>query len=459
VPNLAESVTSNPAFTEWTIKLRPNIKFHNGEPLNADALKLNIDSWRGANPNLPARLFIFVYNNIADVQKVDDLTVKVVTKTPWAALPSYLYNTGRSGIMAPAQINLGSAGCATNMIGTGPFKLNSPSDWKVNESLTVVKNPDYWKKDAKGKQLPYLDKITFVPVPDSPTRDTQLQGGQLDLVHTSSAQSIDRLKTVAGVTETTEKAGNRDVRYYLINTSKAPFDNPDARLALAYALNVPEINTIRNKGMFDVTNSIIDSKGEGYVKNTKFPKYNLNKAKDLVQKVKAASGGQFNVTFLTTNDTENLSEAQLLVEQAKEAGMNADIAQFDQSGLINEALGGRFSVLLWRNFHSDPAFGDVGNYVWWTQGSPINFGKINNPEIQADLDTGRTSADDGARSTAYQEFNMAMSAGTYVVPAWFVDWTIAAKGVKGTAGAPLPDGSKPRFMYGRIPVDSLVRSN
>jgi peptide/nickel transport system substrate-binding protein len=246
VPNLAESVTSNPTFTEWTIKLRPNIKFHNGEPLNADAVKLNIDSWRGANPNLPARLFLFVYNNIADVQKVDDLTVKVVTKTPWAAFPSYLYLVGRAGIMAPAQIN-SPATCATNMIGTGPFKLNNPGDWKVNESLTVNKNPEYWKKDAKGNQLPYLDRITFVPVVDSPTRDTQLQGGQLDLMHTSSAQSIDRLQTVPGVTETTEKAGNRDVRYYLVNTSRPPFDNADARLALAYALNVPEINTIRNK--------------------------------------------------------------------------------------------------------------------------------------------------------------------------------------------------------------------
>ena len=98
------------------------------------------------------------------VTKVDDLTVKVTTKTPWKAFPAYLYLEGRAGIMAPAQIN-NSATCATNMIGTGPFKLNSPSDWKVNESLKVVKNPDYWRKDAKGNALPCaeLDHVRADP--------------------------------------------------------------------------------------------------------------------------------------------------------------------------------------------------------------------------------------------------------------------------------------------------------
>ena len=174
VPNLAESVTPNATFNEWTIKVRPNIKFHNGEPLNADAVKQNLDAW------LKGRLIQFVYSNVASVDKGDDLTVKVTTKTPWPAFPAYLYLQGRAGIMAPAQVG-NEATCATNMIGTGPFKL-APNGWKVNESLTVEKNPNYWKKDAKGTQLPYLDKITFVPIPDSPTRDTQLQGGQLDMI-------------------------------------------------------------------------------------------------------------------------------------------------------------------------------------------------------------------------------------------------------------------------------------
>ena len=444
VPNLAESVTPNADFTSWAIKVRSGVKFHDGTALDAAAVKQNIDAW------LKGSLLGFVFNNIASVDVVDPLTVNVTTKVPWPALPAYLYLVGRAGIAAPAQLNNPDT-CATNLIGTGPFKLDS---WKINEALTVSKNTSYWKKDAKGNALPYLDKITFVPVVDSPTRDTQLLGGQLNIMHTSSALSIDKLRSSGTIDTVTEPPGNRDVRYYMLNTAAAPFNNPDARLAIAQAINVKEINQIRNKGINDVTTSIIDSKAQGYVKNNGFPKYDPKAAADLVTKVKAANGGSFDVTFLTTDDTENLAEAQLLAEQVKKVGMTPNISQVAQSQLISTALQGKFSVMLWRNFHSDPQFGDAGNYVWWSSTSPINFPRIKDPAMQASLDDGRVTSTDAA----YQKFNQEMAAGQYIIPAWFVNWTIASKGVKGVLGAPLPDGSKPRFMYGRIPVDGLYLS-
>ena len=450
VPNLAESVTPNATFNEWTIKVRPNIKFHNGEPLNADAVKQNMDAW------LKGRLFQFVYSNVASVDKVDDLTVKVTTKTPWPAFPAYLYLQGRAGIMAPAQVG-NDATCATNMIGTGPFKL-APNGWKVNESLTVEKNPTYWKKDAKGTQLPYLDKITFVPIPDSPTRDTQLQGGQLDMMHTSSAASIDTLKGVSGVKLALEPAGNRETRYYLVNSQRAPFNDPNARKALATALNTKEINTIRNRGLFTTTGAIIDSKSPGYLKNNGMPKFNLKEAQKLVAQVKAANGGSFPVTLLAANDSENVGEMELMKEQLTKAGMTVEISAVDQSSLVNELLGGKFSVTLIRNFHSDPAFGDAGNYVWWTKGSPVNFGRIDDPTIQTALDTGRVSTDEAARTKAYEDFNKAMAAGVYLVPAWYSQWAIATKNVAGTQGAPLPDGTQQKFMNARVPVDGLYKT-
>ncbi len=445
VPNLAESVTPNADFTQWTVKVRSGVKFHNGEALDAAAVKQNIDAW------LKGSLLGFVFNNIQQVDVVDPLTVKITTKVGWPALPAYLYLVGRAGIAAPAQLNNPDT-CATNLIGTGPFKLDS---WKVNEALTVSKNTSYWKKDAKGNALPYLDKITFVPVVDSPTRDTQLLGGQLNIMHTSSSLSIDKLRNSSGIDTVTEPPGNRDVRYYMLNTAAAPFNNADARLAIAQAINVKEINQIRNKGINDVTTSIIDSKAQGYVKNNGFPKYDPKAAKALVDKVKAANGGSFDVTFLTTDDSENLAEAQLLSEMVKKVGMNPNISQVAQSQLIGTALQGKFSVMLWRNFHSDPEFGDAGNYVWWSKTSPINFPRINDPEMQTSLDEGRLQSQD----SSYETFNKEMAGGQYIIPAWFVNWTIASKGVKGILGAPLPDGGgSPRFMYGRIPVDGLYLS-
>ena len=265
--------------------------------------------------------------------------MKVTTKTPWKAFPAYLYLEGRAGIMAPAQMN-NAATCATNMIGTGPFKLNTPSDWKVNESLKVVKNPDYWRKDAKGKALPCANSITFVPIPDSPTCDTQLLGGQLDIMHTSSSQSIDKLSTTPGIDVVREKPGNRETRIYQINATKAPFNDPDARLASGYAIDAKTINQIRNKGLNTLAHQTMDSKSPGYLKKNGFPKYNLKKAQELVDKVKAANGGTFDVTLLTTTDSDNSQEGQLLIEQLQKAGMNAKMNQVDQSSLVTTCSAG-----------------------------------------------------------------------------------------------------------------------
>ena len=103
VPYLAKSVTPDAEHTTWTITLRPDITFHDGTPLDADALKLNLDSYRGA-PDAPntGPLFAIYFNFIDDVQVVDPLTVKVVLKTPVTDFPSYLYSSGRLGIAAPA---------------------------------------------------------------------------------------------------------------------------------------------------------------------------------------------------------------------------------------------------------------------------------------------------------------------------------------------------------------------
>jgi peptide/nickel transport system substrate-binding protein len=201
----------------------------------------------------------------------------------------------------------------------------------------------------------------------------------------------------------------------------------------------------------------MDSNSPGYLKNNGMPTYNLKKAKQLVAQVKEKNGGAFDVNFLTTNDSENGNEGQLLIEQAKKAGMNARLTQVDQSSLVNELLAGNFSVTLVRNFYSDPAFGDASSYVWFSKGSPVNFSKFDDPTVQAALDAGRVSTDPDKLNVAYEDFNKAMAKGIYNVPAWYSTWALASKGITGQSGAPLPDGSKPLVLNGRFPVDALCK--
>ena len=453
VPYLAKSVEPNADYTEWTIGLRDGVRFHDGSSLDADAVKLNLDAYRAA-PGAPngGPLFGKIFDFIADVAVVDPLTVKVTLNTPVVAFPSYLFSDGRIGIMAPAQLNAGDD-CATKMIGTGPFKLES---YAQNEKTVVARNPDYWQQG-----FPKAAKITFVPVVDGASRVTQLAGGQLDMLDTSTALQTDALRQLGPGTARllTQKPGYRELSYYALLSDSKPFDNPDARLAVALAVDKVEIDQIRTKGMFTVANGLMDSGVPGYLKNAGYPKHDLKKAKALVEKVKAEDGS-FDVVLGDTPEPENSAQLQLLQAQLAKAGINARISLFDEATLINKALAGDIDILQWRNLHGGYSNeNDSDEYPWWSNfdtGNFINFSRFSNPETQALLDRGRGQSAIADIKQTYTEFNQVMAKNNYIVPLWYVNWTIGYQPKVALTLPPLPDGAgKPLFVYGRIPVLGL----
>ncbi|MFM7069499.1 MAG: ABC transporter substrate-binding protein, partial [Actinomycetes bacterium] len=244
VPFLAESVKPDATYTTWTITLRSGVKFSDGSPLTATVVKNNLDAYRGKYPARKPLLFIFVLQNVKDVTVVDDLNLTVTTVTPWPSFPAFLHSSGRLGIMGQAQLDDPKT-CDRNLIGTGPFKLK---EWKPDDQLTVVKNPDYWRKDKNGVQLPYLNSITFKPYPDAQARLNALQSGELSAGHYSGAEQIDALRTAKenGTLQEIESEKFTELSYGLLNVSKPPFNNKNARLALAYGTNRKTFNKALN---------------------------------------------------------------------------------------------------------------------------------------------------------------------------------------------------------------------
>jgi peptide/nickel transport system substrate-binding protein len=453
VPYLAKSVTPNAELTEWTIALRPDVTFHDGTPLDAAAVKLNLDSYRGA-PDAPnsGPLFTIYFKFIADVEVVDPLTVKVVLNTPVADLPAYLYSSGRLGISAPAQLNAGDD-CSTKLIGTGPFVL---SEYKQNEKTVVTKNPDYWQRG-----YPKANEITFVPVPEGESRVTQLRGGELDLMHTDQGLQIDTLRGLGDQVQVlTQQPGFREIHYYFLLAGNPPFDDATARQAFAAAIDRDKITQIRTNGVFEIANSLMDRKAPGYRKNAGYPKYDPKEAKQLVDEYKAAHGGAFGVILGGTQDQASGSELQLVKEQLDAVGIDAEIAQFDQATQINKALSGDINMLDWRNLHGCCAdHNDESLYVWFASydtGDIVNFGHFSNATTQGLLDKGRAMTALSDVKANYRSFNQTMAEEGYLLPMWYVDWTIGAQPDVKLAFPPLPDGNgKPLFLYGRLPVLGL----
>ena len=441
VPYLAQSVDHDATYTRWTITLREGVKFHDGTRVTADAVKQNLDAYR-RNALIGAGL-----KDIADVAVNGPELLTVTTARPWVAFPWFLYNDGRLVIVAPAQL-ADPQTCASHLIGSGPFVFDR---WRVNEELVVTRNGDYWRRDAQGGQLPYLDRITFKPVTDAAQRVLELEGGELDLIHTSDGQFVHALEQNASRFRLLhEKRGRRAVRYYLLNVRRPPLDDRMAREAIALAINRREINAVRNRGVFHVANGPFDEDVAGFVKDTGYPKYNPTRAKLLVESYKSAHGGLFSVTIETSNDPAELAEAQLVQEQLRAVGIDVGLKQGDQTTIVADAASGQFSILLWRNHPgNDPDM----NYQWWSTGSALNFGGIDDARLQSLLEQGRSELDPVKRTQIYREVNREFASQLFNLWSYRPEWMIAAeKRVHGLGGLTLPGTSSKPLFTGREPL-------
>lgn len=439
VPFLAESVEPNDDYTQWTITLRDGIKFHDGSDLTAAVVKNNLDAYRGQYPARQPLLFVFVFEPIQSVDVVDDLTLTVTMKEPWTAFPATLYGSGRVGMVAQAQLDDAET-CDTNLIGTGPFKLD---EWIVNDHLTASKNPDYWQKDAEGNDLPYLDSIEYRPIIDETTRVNALQSGELQAMQTNDGTAIETIK--AGVDDGSLGAFDTDryseVSYVMFNTSKPPFDNPLARQVVAYAIDREQYNSIIGLDQFELASGPFAKGVMGYLEDAGFPEYDPDKAEELAAQYEQETGQPLTFALTSANSDATVRQSSFLQDQLKKVGVEVTLDPIEQAQQINTVLGDDWQATTWRNH---PGGDPDTQYNWWYGGSPVNFGKFDDEQMNALLDTGRTSSDPAERQDAYESINRLFSETLYDSWLNWSNWTIGTEpSVQGVFGPDLPDGSAP----------------
>ena len=198
-PNLAESVTSNSTGTVWTITVRPNIEFHNGAPCDGAAVAANFEAHQASLLTGPA------LTPIQSIVVTSPLVVTITMKTPWVPFDYYLCGGIGSQFAFVAEPNWLATGSQTNPVGTGPFVFQ---EWVPNDHFTATRNPKYWRAG-----MPYLDSITYKPIPDPDQILASLQSGAIDIMHTDTPPSSSRCgPTRPSATATTgEVAGEPDM--------------------------------------------------------------------------------------------------------------------------------------------------------------------------------------------------------------------------------------------------------
>jgi len=444
VPYLAESVEPNDDFTEWDITLRDGVTFHDGSALDAQVVKNNLDAFRGQYPTRSPLLFIFVFSNIAEVEVVDDLTVRVTTNEPWPAFPAALFGSGRIGISAQAQLDDEST-CDRQLIGTGPFKF---VEWRQNERLVTEKNEDYWQTDENGVQLPYLDELVFRPIIDGAARVNALLGNEINAMHTSGAEFIDELRAAQenGDVSNFESEEFAEVAFGQLNAGQAPFDNKNARLAAIHAIDMEMLNEVRNLGLLTNANGPFAPGNMGYLEDTGYPTYDLEQAQEYVEAYEDETGEPLEFTLLSTNDEATRATAQLIQEMAQQAGMTVNLRDMSQSELIDNAIAGSFQAMAFRNY---PGGDPDTQFNWWTEGSPVNFGRFSEVDdgvIDGLMQQGRVTSDEAERQDIYEQVNRRFAEEGYSIWLQWTLWNIGTStDVFGILGPDLPDGGGAPF--------------
>jgi peptide/nickel transport system substrate-binding protein len=385
-PYFATGFEHNADYSQWLIRLRPGVLFHNGKPANATAISRTLNDLKKSP--ITGQAF-FAVNSIT-VQ--DEQTIVVKTNGPWVSFPGMLAT--QVGVVADPDWVESNDG--VKPVGTGPFKIQ---DWKIGTSLTAQRNRSYWQKDAHGASLPYLDSVEFRVIDDGTARAEALKSGDIDLMQSTSGEDILQFQKTDGFQVITDNQGETQERFIELNTMQPPFDDVDARQAVAYATDKAKFNQAMSGGYNEVANGPFPPTSPWFVESG-YPQYDPAKAKTLVTAVKARHGGKFEFAVIAVPDPQVQAEISLLKEMWEEAGIKVTIETLDAKALVIRVIFGHFQSTIWLQFDAPQP---IIEGVWWApeNATPLdpptislNGARNKDPEIGAALMRGRAATDD-----------------------------------------------------------------
>jgi peptide/nickel transport system substrate-binding protein len=434
-PYLAKSLVGNSTFDTWTMTLRSGIQFNDGSALTSAVVKANFDVLK-ASPLTGTALAL-----VASVDTPDAMTVVYHLTEPSPGFPA-AFTTQVGYVFGEAMIQQATSGASgTNKpVGTGPFIY---ADWQPNDHFIATRNPHYWRSG-----YPYLDQITFKPIPDTTQRESTLRSGGVDLILSTDPNSIDHFRSQSSyqvVDNLTSKVvGQSSMGFIMLNTAVAPTNDLRIRQALAKATNQAEIQKLYGGGFTQPVNGLFlpDSP---YYSQTGFPTFDLAGAKSLVNAYKAQHGTP-SLQLITIPDPRYENLVQILQQMWNQAGFNTTVGTVQQADIISDFVTGKFQAATSYQFGAvEPGL----NYVWWstTTLSPIggiglNFPRNNDPQIQTALETGRTTTDQATRVAAYQKVNSLLAHDLpYIWLSQYVFAAVANSRVQNFNNLVLPDQS------------------
>ena len=389
VPQLALFYETSADGKEMTIRLRPNVKFQDGEPFDAEAAKFSLER----HLNMPGSFRKPELAALDHVEVVDALTIKLVLKTPFSPLITQL--TDRAGMMvSPKAVKEAGDKFGLHPVCAGPYKF---VERVQQDRMVFEKFADYWNKD----NVP-IDRVVFLPIVDATVRLANLKSGGLDLIERVLATDIKDVRADPKlVLATASELGYLGLTINIGNDkNKGPLSQSDkVRQALELSIDRDAINQVVFNGEFTPGNQWVSPAHPYYQKAFPIPKRDVDKARALLKESGFAL--PVSVDYMVPKGAENEAVAQVVQSMAAEAGFDLKIRVIEFATSFKQAQAGEFQVfqINWSG-RIDP---DGNSYVFLHTKAPQNDGGYSSPDADKALEDARLVTDPAQRKAIYEK--------------------------------------------------------
>jgi peptide/nickel transport system substrate-binding protein len=426
VPQLATGYEWSKDYKALTIQIRQGVTFHDGEKLDAAAVKFNLErhkTMQGSNRR----------GELAPVTTVDVLdaqTVRLNLSAPFAPLLAVL--TDRSGMMvSPKAAQAAGDKFGAKPICSGPFRF---VERVAQDRIVFERYPNYWNKGAI-----HFERVVYLPIVDATVRLANLKSGQLDLIERMAASDVPGLKndkriTLAKIVE----IGYQGITINIAKSDQAQ-KNPlgrDARVREAFELSLDRnaIVQVAMDGEAEVGNQWVAPNNSWYAKNVPVPKRDVARAKALLAAAGVPNPG---FTLMTPTNTDQQKIAQVVQAMAKDAGFDIKIQATEFATSLDLADKGQFDayVLAWSG-RADPD-GNLHSHLACKQ--PLDYSGHCKPEVDELINRSRATVDPAARQKLFDQIAASIAAERPIIYLYHRHW-LWAYTAKLSGFRTVPDG-------------------
>jgi peptide/nickel transport system substrate-binding protein len=381
--DLAQSWSANPELTEWTFKLRPNVRFHDGSPCTARDVAATFAAILDPKTASPARPNI---GPIGEIQAVDDGTVLFRLRGAYADLPVALAYTNAK--IVPAAIASGALDrLAREAVGTGPFKLQA---YEPDRRVMVVRNEAYF--DAPR---PYVDRIEVLVYPDPTAETSALLTGDTDLMSTTPASEFARLTSAQGVAALRTPSG----QFLNVNMrcDQKPWSDIRVRQALSLTVDREALVGFIAEGYGTPGNDTPMNAAYRFYKDLPLRTPDPAAAKKLLADAGYPNG--IDATLIASDRPGSRTQLGVAMrEMAKPAGFRIDVQTMPHATYLDQVWKkGAFYV----GFYNMQATADAIFSLLYTSDSAWNETRWNNADFDKLVYEGRVTGDEAKRAALY----------------------------------------------------------